>query len=141
VRLTALGALAVGYVLGTKAGRERYEEIRQLAGRAAVKLEIYGSSGSLATRVAEIDRHRPRAHGEGRLSEGILVETHLLARVLGVRLLRVDGVVTVAPARVAPSPMDPRAVPMTSTVELGAGLERAAHLLRACERRPPTSTR
>ena len=61
MRLTALGALAVGYVLGTKAGRERYEEIRQLAGRAAVKLESYGSWGSLATRVAEIDRHRPRA--------------------------------------------------------------------------------
>ena len=61
MRLTALGALAVGYVLGTKAGRERYEEIRQLAGRAAVRLESYGSSGSLATRVAEIDRHRPRA--------------------------------------------------------------------------------
>jgi len=27
------------------------------------------------------------------------------------------------------------------TVELGAGLERAAHLLRACERRRPASTR
>ena len=61
MRLAALGALAVGYVLGTKAGRERYEEIRQFAGRAAVKLESYGASGTLATRVAELDRHRPRA--------------------------------------------------------------------------------
>jgi hypothetical protein len=62
-----------------------------------------------------------------------LVETHLLARLLGIRLLRIDGIVTVAPARVSPSPADPRAVPMVSTMELGVGLERAAHLLRDCE--------
>jgi hypothetical protein len=43
--------------------------------------------------------------------------------------------VTVAPARLSPSPADPRSVPMTSTMELGAGLERAAHLLRDCDRK------
>jgi hypothetical protein len=64
----------------------------------------------------------------------VLVETHLLARVLGLRLLRIDGVVTLAPARLAASSVDPRSVPLTSTMELGAGLERAAHLLRDCER-------
>jgi hypothetical protein len=79
--------------------------------------------------------------GDGRLSEGVLVETHLLARLLGLRLLRVDGVVTIAPARLAPSPRDPRAVPMTSTMELGAGLERAAHLLKDCEQRRRLETR
>jgi hypothetical protein len=68
----------------------------------------------------------------------VLVATHLMARLLGIRLLRVDGVVTVAPARVAASPVDPRAVPMTSTMELGTGLERAAQLLRECRRRTPT---
>jgi hypothetical protein len=61
MRLTAVGALAVGYVLGARAGRERYEEIRQLTTRAAQRLESYGSSGSLATWVAEVDhRHRTR---------------------------------------------------------------------------------
>ncbi|HET7070773.1 MAG TPA: hypothetical protein VFI40_08115 [Nocardioides sp.] len=64
----------------------------------------------------------------------MLIETHLLARLLGIRLLRIDGVVTVAPARLSPSPADPRSVPMTSTMELGAGLERAAHLLGDCDR-------
>jgi hypothetical protein len=49
MKLSALGALAVGYVLGTRAGRERYEQIRQAASRAAERLESYGSSGSLAT--------------------------------------------------------------------------------------------
>lgn len=62
MRFSALGALAVGYVLGARAGKERYEEIRQLASRAAQRLESYGSSGSLATWVAEVgkrDRTRP----------------------------------------------------------------------------------
>lgn len=59
MRLTAFGALAIGYVLGARAGRERYEDIRQLASRAAQRLESYGSSGSLATWVAGID-HRDR---------------------------------------------------------------------------------
>jgi hypothetical protein len=69
------------------------------------------------------------------LTEGVLVETHLLARVAGVRLLRIDGVVALAPARLVASASDPRAVPLTSTVVPGAGLERAAHLLRECDRR------
>ena len=56
MRLTAFGALAIGYVLGARAGRERYEDIRQLASRAAQRLESYGSSGSLATWVAEVDK-------------------------------------------------------------------------------------
>jgi hypothetical protein len=68
----------------------------------------------------------------------VLVETHLLARVAGLRLLRVDGVVTLTPARLVASPADPRAVPLTSTLAPGAGLERAAHLLRECRSRSAT---
>jgi hypothetical protein len=60
VKLSALGALAVGYVVGARAGRQRYEEIRQLASRAAQRLESYGSTGSLATWVADGD-HRDGA--------------------------------------------------------------------------------
>jgi len=55
VKIGALGALAVGYVLGTRAGRERYEQIRQAASRAAERLEKYGASGSLATAVGRGD--------------------------------------------------------------------------------------
>ncbi len=69
------------------------------------------------------------------LSEGVLVETHLLARVAGIRLLRVDGVVALTPARLVASPGDPRAVPLASTLVPGAGLEHAAHLLHECEQR------
>lgn len=69
------------------------------------------------------------------LGAGVLVETHLLARVAGIRLLRVDGVVTLTPARLVASAGDPRAVPLTSSLTPGAGLERAAHLLRQCDRK------
>lgn len=55
MKIGALGALAVGYVLGTRAGRERYEQIRQAASRAAERLEHYGASGSLATAVGRGD--------------------------------------------------------------------------------------
>ena len=50
MRLTSLGALGVGFVLGARAGRERYEQIRVLARRSAERLEAYGASGTLAHR-------------------------------------------------------------------------------------------
>ena len=51
MKLRALGVLALGYVLGTRAGRERYEQIRRLASEAANRLEKYGEGGTLATRL------------------------------------------------------------------------------------------
>ena len=52
MRLTSLAALGVGYVLGSRAGKERYEQIREAARRAAGRLEEYGEGGSLAHRLA-----------------------------------------------------------------------------------------
>ena len=51
MKIRALGLLALGYVVGTRAGRERYEQIRRLASEAAGRLEAYGERGTLATRV------------------------------------------------------------------------------------------
>lgn len=56
MRLGILTALATGYVLGSRAGRERYEQIRALAGSAAQRLEAYGSKGPLATSLDSSDR-------------------------------------------------------------------------------------
>ena len=44
-----LGLVGLGYVLGTRAGRERYEQIRVAAGVAARRLERYGARGTLAS--------------------------------------------------------------------------------------------
>ena len=54
--ITKLAIFAAGYVIGTRAGHERYAQIVELAGRASQRLEAYserqsardgaGSSGS-----------------------------------------------------------------------------------------------
>lgn len=51
MKLTTLGLCGVAYVLGARAGKERYDQIRTLAHEAAQKLEAYGEGGSLAERV------------------------------------------------------------------------------------------
>ena len=49
MKLTTIGVMGVAYVLGARAGRDRYEQIRALAEQAAQRLEAYGSDGTLAT--------------------------------------------------------------------------------------------
>ena len=61
----------------------------------------------------------------------MVVETHLLARVLGIRLLRVDGVVLLAPGRLeepAPTWVAPPAI-------IGADLDEAARLIEVTDLR------
>jgi type II secretory pathway pseudopilin PulG len=41
-------AAAAGYLLGTKAGRERYEQILAAAAAASRRLEAYGNGGRFA---------------------------------------------------------------------------------------------
>ena len=66
--------------------------------------------------------------GDSQLSDGVVVETHLLARVLGLRLLRVDGVVLLAPGRLeTPTTRAPDA--KTPPIA-GYDLTEAAQLLR-----------
>ena len=65
------------------------------------------------------------------LSDGVVVSTQLLGRILGLRVLRVDGTVLVAPARVV-SPVERPAGPPTPEappVAPGGGLAEAARLI------------
>ena len=48
-KLTAVIALGVGYVLGTRAGRERYEQIKQAAASAAQRPEVQKARDRLKT--------------------------------------------------------------------------------------------
>lgn len=41
-KLMTLAAFGLGYVLGTRAGRERYEQIRELAHNASKNLDTSG---------------------------------------------------------------------------------------------------
>lgn len=65
MRIELVGAMVLGYVFGTRAGRERYEQIRQVASEAAERLEAYGSGGTLAT---WLDQGRPA--GNARTARG-----------------------------------------------------------------------
>jgi hypothetical protein len=61
VKLRSLAIFAVGYVLGTRAGRERYEQVIAAAQRASKRLEDY--SGTLGTISGKIDSFSDRVDG------------------------------------------------------------------------------
>jgi hypothetical protein len=55
VTLTKMAIFAAGYVFGARAGRERYAQIVELAGRASERLEEFSA--------------RPKADGHARRSD------------------------------------------------------------------------
>lgn len=60
-RVAFLGGLAVGFVLGARAGRERYEQIKQLAGRVAESPQAQQAAGAFqaqATGLAKTARQK-----------------------------------------------------------------------------------
>lgn len=60
-RVVFVAGLAVGYVLGSRAGRERYEQIKRLAQRVADNPKVQeaaGLVGARASRVASIAKDR-----------------------------------------------------------------------------------
>ena len=66
MKLTLLCAFGAGYVLGSRAGRDRYEQIRELARDASQRLEESGVrqlledyGGRLETYAARPQRSRP----------------------------------------------------------------------------------
>ena len=83
------------------------------------------------------------ADGTSELTDGIVVRTQLLGRLLGLRLLRIDGTVLVSPAHpVNPSRPAP-ARPAEPARAAGSDLAEAARLLRenqtVLDRRSPFS--
>ncbi|GII83941.1 hypothetical protein Ssi03_19310 [Sphaerisporangium siamense] len=60
-RFTFVVGLAVGYVLGSRAGRERYEQIRRMGQRVLDSPRIQqaaGLAGAQASKAAEVTRHK-----------------------------------------------------------------------------------
>jgi hypothetical protein len=52
-RMTFVAGLAVGYVLGSRAGRERYEQIRRAARRVADSPTLQGAAGLVGAQVTK----------------------------------------------------------------------------------------
>jgi len=56
VKLGTLVMFGVGYVLGTKAGHDRYEQICRMAQMASERLEEYSANSTWATGAVPRDR-------------------------------------------------------------------------------------
>lgn len=66
MKLSLLVGAAVGYVLGARAGRERYEEIVRMARRLVGSQTVQSTAGVLQAQVDEL-RHRAKDVMHGRL--------------------------------------------------------------------------
>lgn len=83
------------------------------------------------------------------LSDGVVVQARLVARLLGLRVLRVDGVVHLAPARLERTDVVPRPARPTEQARparqapdpLGVDLARASQLLDDGDRRLGSAAR
>jgi hypothetical protein len=53
-RIAFLSGVAVGFVIGARAGRERYEQIKKLARTAADNPAVQQAAGALQARAAEL---------------------------------------------------------------------------------------
>lgn len=108
MRLITVAVFAAEYLLGSRAGRERYAQIIEGAAR---RLNDSRPSAPLAPRaISSAARMAPTAVPDRnrRLPEGVLVEAAVVARLPGLRLLKLDATVTLAPAELGPTPVEPR---------------------------------
>ena len=141
--IRGLVVFGAGYVLGTRAGRERYQQIVEAAGKAAQRIGqpdlVQGSGRDLgaALRLPQgCDAEWCCDDGRS-LAQGAVVETRLCARLLGVKLLVVDGVVTLTPRQdngsVVVVPVVRTEIPAVAPADaaLGAGLDESARRLEA----------
>ena len=55
-RISFVGGLAVGYVLGAQAGRERYEQLKQIARKAAESPAMQQTAGALQAQATAQER-------------------------------------------------------------------------------------
>jgi hypothetical protein len=69
MRLTTVAALGIGYVLGTRAGRERYDQLRTLVRSASGRLDQPSTRENLESASAWLEsyarRHRHGSNGSG----------------------------------------------------------------------------
>ena len=96
MKLTRVAVFAAGYIIGARAGRERYAQIVESWRRR--RSDSRSSARAIHRTVPVALTVRPDGATHGR--DGFVVEASILARVLGLRLLTLDATVRVVPAEV-----------------------------------------
>jgi hypothetical protein len=76
-KLLFLGGVAAGFVLGARAGREKYEELKQTAQRVKESPTVQEAAG-----VVQEQATRLYSQGKDKLSNSRLAETNLGQRLL-----------------------------------------------------------
>jgi hypothetical protein len=93
-------------------------------------------------RLVDVERLAARAAPGGRLSNGLVVDASILARLLGLRLLRLDAHITLVPAALAirsstsptASSRPPLPPSLATSPPRGGDLDDAVHLLASAKR-------
>lgn len=65
MKLTTVAMFGAGYVLGTRAGRERYEQLRQVAQRVAGELDATSLRSGLETVTARLEQYAGASDAAG----------------------------------------------------------------------------
>ena len=65
MKLTTVAMFGAGYVLGTRAGRERYEQLRQVAQRVAGELDATSIRSGLETVTARLEQYAAASEAAG----------------------------------------------------------------------------
>lgn len=84
-RLTLLLGGAIGYVFGTKAGRQRYEQIKRAAGRVAQRPEVQHARDAAATQAGQLAGSARSAVGD-KVTSAVHEGQHKVAGALGDRM-------------------------------------------------------
>jgi len=64
MKLITVAVFGIGYVLGAKAGRERYEQIRKLAHNASESFDASAARQRLEALAAQLDGYSSKAQSE-----------------------------------------------------------------------------
>ncbi|HXT93839.1 MAG TPA: hypothetical protein VN714_31810 [Trebonia sp.] len=64
MKLITVAVFGIGYVLGAKAGRERYEQIRKLAHNASESFDASAARQRLDALAAQLDGYSSKAQSE-----------------------------------------------------------------------------
>jgi hypothetical protein len=106
-RIVFIVGLGIGYVLGTRAGRERYEQLRTLARKTADSPAVQQAAGALQAQAAGYAKAAKGKLANGAGAAKAKVGGVIQDRVSGLRARDANGHASGSPNHYAPVPGTP----------------------------------